>query len=64
MVLHSNWINAVVGHGSLGETPPRLEGSDETMGHGELSHVRARNGAEAGSPRNVAGPRTLALPHR
>ena len=43
------------------EFSPRLEISGETIGRDEPIHLQARNGAEAGSPRNVAGPRTLAL---
>ena len=61
MVMHSNWIDVVVGRWGLVETPPRLERSGESMGRDEHIHLRARNGAEAGSPRNVADPRTLAL---
>ena len=61
MVLHSDWIDVVVGWWGFVESSPRLEISGETIGLDEPIHLRARNGAEAGSPRNVAGPRTLAL---
>ena len=61
MVLHSDWIDVVLGWWGFVETSPRLENSGESMGRDKPIHLQARNGVEAGSLRNVTGPRTLAL---